>query len=99
MSPGEPTVFVDDLSGLTPCSGPGGASGLCFLFSASGGERGKAYFFPSFSSIWVDGEAAPRAPIPTGMIDNRIPNYLPTLQALISGVEARLSAIRQAMTD
>jgi len=98
VSPGEKTVSVNELSGLTPCSGPQGAMGVCFLFTGLDGVSGKIYFFPSFASIWVDGEAAPRAQIPTEMIANRIPNYMQTLQALIAGVESRLSAIRQAMT-
>ena len=91
VSPGAP-VFVEELSGMTPCQGPQGAMGLCFLV-----RGGKAYFFPSFASIWVDGEAGPRAQIPAEMIAGRVPGYLPAFQALISGVEGQLSMIRQAM--
>src|SRR4051812_3949132 len=77
VSPGEGCVAVGELSGLTPCKGPGGALGLCFLFSGrDGGPGGKAYFFPDFASIWADGEAGPRGQIPTEMIANRVPGYL-----------------------
>ena len=93
VSPGTP-VFIEELSGMTPCQGPQGATGLCFLF-----DGGKAYFFPSFVSIWVDGEAGPRAQIPTEIIADRVPGYLPAFQALITGVESQLSMIRQAMVN
>ena len=83
VSPGAP-VFIEELSGMTPCQGPQGATGLCFLFGG-----GKAYFFPSFASIWVDGEAGPRAQIPTEMIAGRVPGYLPAFQALITGAEGQ----------
>ena len=93
VSPGTP-VFIEELSGMTPCQGPQGAMGLCFLF-----RGGKAYFFPSFASIWVDGEAGPRAHIPTEMVAMRVPDYLGAFQALISAVEGQLSMIRQAMVS
>ena len=100
ISPGGPPVFIEELASLTPCAGPNGALGLCFLFSASGdADRGKAYFFPDFASIWVDGEAGPRAQIPTAMIAERVPGYLPTLQAFISGLESRISEVRKAMVS
>ena len=95
VSPGAP-VFIEELSGMTPCQGPQGATGLCFLFGGDAAS-GKAYFFPSFASIWVDGEAGPRAQIPTEMIAGRVPGYLPAFQALISGVEGQLGMIRNAM--
>ena len=98
VSPGQP-VFIKELLGMTPCRGPEGIIGLCFLFTDNEATRGKAYFFPSFASIWVDGEAGPRAQIPTEMIAGRVPGYLPAFQALISGVEGQLSMIRQAMVS
>ena len=94
VSPGGAPVFIEELSGMTPCQGPQGAMGLCFLF-----RGGKTYFFPSFASIWVDGEAGPRAQIPTEIIADRVPGYLPAFQALITGVESQLSMIRQAMVN
>lgn len=82
ISPGGGPVFIDSLSSPTPCQGPGGAMGLCFLFEGSGATTGKAYFFPSFASIWVDGEAGPRAQIPTEMIAAQVPAYLAALQGI-----------------
>ncbi|WP_447754362.1 hypothetical protein [Sphingopyxis fribergensis] len=82
VSPGGAPVFIDDLSEPTRCKGPGGAMGLCFLFTGGNAVAGKAYFFPSFASIWVDGEAGPRAQIPTEMIAARVPAYLAALQGL-----------------
>ena len=75
VSPGGAPVFIDELSQPTRCAGPGGATGLCFLFTGENGVTGKAYFFPAFASIWVDGEAGPRAQIPTEMIAARVPAY------------------------
>jgi hypothetical protein len=98
ISPGAP-VFIEELSGMTPCQGPQGATGVCFLFTGADAKHGKAYFFPSFASIWVDGEAGPRAQIPNEMIWNQVPNYLPTLNALITGVEGQLDMIRKAMVS
>ncbi len=83
VSPGGAPVFIDDLSEPTRCKGPGGAMGLCFLFTGSDATTGKAYFFPSFASIWVDGEAGPRAQIPTEMIAAQVPAYLPALRSLV----------------
>lgn len=98
VSPGEP-VFIKELLGMTPCKGPEGAMGLYFLFTDNEATRGKAYFFPSFASIWVDGEAGPRAHIPTEMVAMRVPDYLSTFEALITAVEGQLSMIRKAMVS
>jgi len=98
VSPGSPPFFVEELFEWYPCKGPGDARGLCFRFSGGNAQGGKAYFFPNFASIWVDGEPGPRAQVPTDMIVDAVPGYLEALQASIAGVERQRIAIREATT-
>ena len=81
-APGEP-IFVEGLSKPTACFGGNQEAGLCFLFNSSVSASGRAYFFGSFASIWVDGEPAPRVPIPTAMIANRVAHYEVALRVLL----------------
>lgn len=65
------------------CSGPENMTGCCFLFDSHDGGTGKAYLFPTFGSVWIDGEASPRVQIPTEMIGARVPGYEAALRELL----------------
>ena len=82
VSPPDP-IYIDGLHDPSRCMGPNDEMGVCYLFKSSIEGSGKIYFFPSFSSVWVDGEPGPRAQIPTDMIANRVPRYVEGLKAAL----------------
>ena len=82
-NPGDLTV-----AGVTRAHSPtrcvaGDQVGRSFLVDIHGGGAGKAYLFPTFGSVWVDGEAPPRAQIPTEMIAKQVPGYQEALGQLL----------------
>ena len=83
LAPGD-SFEVRQLSDPTLCFGPSRVCGVCFLFHASEGKKGKMYFFPDFASAWIDGEPAPRAQIPVEMIEDIIPGFSKALNALFA---------------
>jgi hypothetical protein len=66
------------------CSGPGNMTGCCILFDCENGGTGKAFLFPTFGSVWIDGEASPRVQIPTEMIANQVQGYEQALREILS---------------
>lgn len=83
VSPGDP-IYADGLAEPTACFLGNEEVGVCYLFRSSVKGSGKLYFFRSFASIWVHGEPAPRAQIPTHMIASHIPNYEVALADLLT---------------
>ena len=82
---GRDVALVSRAHDPSVCFGPNNAQGRSFLVEFEEGGTGKAYLFPTFGSIWVDGEPSPRAQIPTGMIANRVPGYEAALGRLLGG--------------
>ncbi|NIJ21365.1 hypothetical protein FHS95_003068 [Sphingomonas naasensis] len=79
-----PGAFLTGLSGPQMCLGPGNARGVRYDMETNEGP-GYAFIFPSFASIWLHGEAAPRPQIPTEMIAARVPGYAAGSAALLRG--------------
>ena len=76
-----PGAYVTGMTSPEPCLGPDNARGLRFAIETDAGP-GYGFVFPLFASIWLHGEAAPRPPIPTEMIANRVPGYAGELAGL-----------------
>jgi hypothetical protein len=93
--PGTP-IYADGLREPTACFRPDHVAGVCFPFTSTVSGSGKIYFFPDFASIWVDGEATPRAQIPTDMIANRVADYQVALVDLLKA--GRGGAMLAALT-
>lgn len=69
-----PGAYLTHMANPQLCMGPNQMRGLRYDIMTNEGA-GYAFLFPSFASIWLNAEPAPRPQIPTEMIANRVPGY------------------------